>query len=144
MKWSQDEFWISDQRNDVDVDAVHKLLSTTYWASLRPTGRTERGICESLCFSLKRCEDQIGFARVLSDGGCYAIVVDVVVDPQFQGKGLGKWMLTVIADHPYLAGAVLILWTADKVGFYEACGLKYETGFKMMRRMPEWMKGESK
>jgi GNAT superfamily N-acetyltransferase len=139
MNWSKDEFWISDQRSDVDVPAVHKLLSVTYWASSRPKERTEQGIRQSMCFSLKQRGEQIGFARVLLDGGCYAIVVDVVVGPQFQGKGLGRWMLSVIASHPDLAGAVLILWTTDKVGFYEACGLKHETGFKLMRRIPEWM-----
>ena len=140
MKWHKDNFWLSDELTDVDPSAVHRLLSTTYWASSRPRERTVRALSHSVCFSLKQESQQIGFARVLTDGGCYAIVVDVVIDPRFQKRGLGRWLLSVISAYPDFIGTVLILWTTDQVGFYEACGLRHEAGFQVMRKAPDWMK----
>src|SRR4051812_18063511 len=99
MKWHKDNFWISDELADVDIPAVHLLLSSTYWASARPKERTERSLRQSVCFSLKLESQQIGFARVLTDGGCYAIVVDVVIDSRFQKRGLGRWLLSVISAY---------------------------------------------
>ena len=139
MKWRKDEFWLSDESSAVDTAAVHRLLSTTYWASSRPKERTERAIGHSICFSLKFDDEQIGFARVLSDDGCYAIVVDVVIDTRFQRRGLGRWLLSSISSYPRFDGMVLILWTTDQVDFYKACGLDHEEEFQVVRRAPHWM-----
>ncbi len=140
MKWSKDEFWISDEFSDIDWTTVHTLLATTYWASTRPRDRTERGAENSVCFSLRRNDGQIGFARVLTDDGCYAIVVDVVIDQRFQRQGLGRWLLSTVSAHPRFEGMVLILWTTDRVEFYKACGLSHEEEFQVMRLAPRWMK----
>ena len=140
MKWHNDEFWLTDESSDIDLGAVHSLLSTTYWASARPKERTERATEKSVCFSLKLDREQIGFARVLTDDGCYAIVVDVVIDARFQKRGLGRWLLSTISSYAKFDGMVLILWTTDKVEFYKACGLTHEEEFQLMRRAPSWMK----
>jgi GNAT superfamily N-acetyltransferase len=140
MKWHNEGFWISDDPSEVDTPAVHRLLSTTYWAAARPKKRTERGVTQSVCFSLKKDDAQIGFARVLTDDGCYAVVVDVVIDPRFQRKGLGGWLMTIITSYSRFEGMVLILWTADQVDFYKACGLSHLRDFAVMRKAPAWMK----
>lgn len=140
MKWFQGEFWLSDDLADVDMPAVHRLLSTTYWASARPRERTEQALSHSVCFSLKQEAAQIGFARVITDEGCYAIVTDVVIDARFQKRGLGRWLMAVIRSYPRFAGSVMILWTTDQVDFYRACGLSHEAGFKIMRQTPDWMR----
>jgi len=144
MKWHRNNFWISDELTDVDTASVNRLLSSTYWAASRPKERTERALSQSLCFSLKQECQQVGFARVITDGACYAIVVDVVIDSRFQKKGLGRWLLSVISAHPTFTGTVLILWTTNQVGFYQACGLQHEPGFQVMRQAPDWMKAETK
>lgn len=143
MKWYRDNFCISDEPADVDLPAVHRLLSGTYWAASRLRERTEAGVGKSVCFSLKDDAEQIGFARVLTDDGCYAIVVDVVIDPRFQRKGLGHWLMSAISSHPRFEGAVLILWTADQVEFYKACGLTQVPDFSVMRKAPAWMKSKA-
>lgn len=139
MQWHKHDFSISDAFVDVDMPAVHRLLSTTYWAAARPTERTERGAQNSICFSLKKAHEQVGFARVLTDSGCYAIVVDVVIDGRFQRQGLGRWLVSVITSHPQFAGMVLILWTSGQTDFYEACGLTHVADFQVVRKAPTWM-----
>ena len=140
MKWQNDDFWISDESADADTPAVHRLLSTTYWAAARPKERTEQSIRESVCFSVKKDAEQIGFARVLTDSGSYAVVVDVVIDSRYQRRGLGRWLISVISSHPRFEGMVFILWTADQVEFYQACGLTHVPDFAVMRKAPPWLK----
>jgi len=142
MKWHHDDFSISDDSSDVDIPAVHRLLSGTYWAAARPQQRSEDGMRGSVCFSLKHGAEQIGFARVITDGGCYAIVVDVVIDSRFQRRGLGSWLVEVITSHSRFDGMVVILWTTDKVSFYQASGLSEVPEFHVMRRAPGWMPGK--
>jgi len=143
MKWHNEDFWISDELPDVDMPTVHQMLEDTYWAKARPKERTARSVQKSICFSLKKQQEQVGFARVLTDGGCYAIVVDVVINVRFQRQGLGRWLMSVISSHPQFEGAVLILWTADQAEFYKACGLDHVSDFQVMRKAPLWMTDSS-
>ena len=141
MRWNKDSFYITDARDEVDLDAVHRLLADTYWAKERPRERTESSLSHSLCFSVKTKESELaGFARVISDAGCYSIISDVVIDPRFRKMGIGKWLIGVICQHPQVVGSVIILWTTDQVEFYKSCGLAHETGIEVMRKPPAWMK----
>ncbi|KAH8594430.1 hypothetical protein B0O99DRAFT_513688, partial [Bisporella sp. PMI_857] len=66
----------------------------------------------------------IGIARCVTDYTTFLYLTDVWVDPTYQGKGLGKWLIKcvqeVIENMPYLRRS--ILFTADwdrSVPFYE-------------------------
>jgi len=41
----------------------------------------------------------IGMARVIGDGGYYMTVVDVIVLPEYQGKGIGKAMMQKVMEY---------------------------------------------
>jgi len=38
----------------------------------------------------------VGMGRVIGDGGCFFIVVDIAVTPALQGQGLGKRIMTAL------------------------------------------------
>lgn len=38
----------------------------------------------------------VGMGRVIGDGGCFFIVVDIAVTPSLQGQGLGKRIMTAL------------------------------------------------
>ena len=38
----------------------------------------------------------VGMGRVIGDGGCFFIVVDIAVAPALQGQGLGKRIMTAL------------------------------------------------
>ncbi|MEM8915970.1 MAG: GNAT family N-acetyltransferase [Pseudomonadota bacterium] len=40
----------------------------------------------------------IGMGRIIGDGGCFFQVVDIAVDPNFQGRGLGKRIMAALTE----------------------------------------------
>jgi len=43
-------------------------------------------------------EEVVGMGRVIGDGGCFFIVVDIAVAPALQGQGLGKRIMGALDD----------------------------------------------
>jgi N-acetylglutamate synthase-like GNAT family acetyltransferase len=122
MNWERDDFTISSEKGKVDIDALHDMLSRTYWAKDRSREEIEKTIANSLCFSLFKGDEQVGFARVLTDGVAYAVILDMVIREDFRGQGLGKWMLQCLVEHPQVVPLRQVLWTSDADGFYQKLG----------------------
>jgi GNAT superfamily N-acetyltransferase len=98
------EFLLSTDPERLDVNVIHKFLTECYWAKGIPRDIVERSIQNSLCFGAYAHGQQIGFARVISDFATYAYIGDVFVLEPFRGRGLGKWMMESIMQHPRLQG----------------------------------------
>ncbi|HCH2083581.1 TPA: GNAT family N-acetyltransferase [Vibrio parahaemolyticus] len=68
----------------------------------------------------------IAMGRVVGDGACNFEVVDVAVDPAYQGQGLGRKVMTYIDN--YLSSVALegsyVSMIADEPEFYEKLGYK--------------------
>ncbi|EGU57742.1 hypothetical protein VINI7043_24107 [Vibrio nigripulchritudo ATCC 27043] len=68
----------------------------------------------------------IGMGRVVGDGACNFEVVDVAVDPSYQGKGLGKQIMQYI--DAYIASVALegsyVSMIADEPEFYQKLGYR--------------------
>jgi GNAT superfamily N-acetyltransferase len=60
----------------------------------------------------------VGFGRTVDDGIYYALVVDLVIDPEYQGSGIGSRILAELKDD--LKGFLFTTLTAapGKDGFY--------------------------
>jgi GNAT superfamily N-acetyltransferase len=57
----------------------------------RTIGAAQRGLPNTLYGVSLLCGDEVvGMGRVIGDGGCFFIVVDIAVTPSLQGQGLGK------------------------------------------------------
>lgn len=135
MDWRKDEFTISTSRNRLQIDAIHKFLSEeSYWASERTKRQTETAIKNSLPFGVYKGENQIGFARVVTDFATFAYLGDVYILPEFRGRGLSKWLMATIINQPDLQGfRRWVLATKDAHTLYE----KFDfTGLKFPER---WM-----
>lgn len=88
-----------------------------------PFSRVEEAIAHSLNFGLYSKEQQIGYARVISDFTSVAYLGDVYVLPDFRGQGLSKWLMQTIMAYPELQGLRRwILSTADAHGLYKQFG----------------------
>lgn len=125
MTWTKDEFTLTTDKTRIDIAFVHAFLSRSYWAENIPVEIVQQSIEGSLCFCLLHQTGQIGFARVITDGATFGYLADVFIDEAWRGKGLSKWMMEIIIQHPALTGLRrLLLATRDAHGLYEQFGFK--------------------
>ena len=122
MEWQRDAYTLTDETARLDLASVVALLRNTYWAAERSVEITERSLRHSLAFGLFHGAEQVGFARVVSDRATVAYLCDVVIADVHRGKGIGKWVLTCILEHPELRGCRIDLFTKDAQEFYRAFG----------------------
>jgi len=122
-EWVRDDFAISTDRQRLDLDVVHDYLASSYWAAGMPRAVLERGIENSLAFGIYRRDEQVGFARVITDLATYAYLSDLFVLEEYRGQGLSKWLMECILAHPGLQGLRrFALFTRDAQGLYERYG----------------------
>lgn len=76
--------------------------------------------------SVRDGDTLIAMGRVVGDGACNFEVVDVAVDPVYQGQGLGLKVMEYIDD--YLSSVALegsyVSMIADEPAFYEKLGYR--------------------
>jgi len=134
MKWQMYEFTITDDKSAVDIETVHRLLRESYWANTRTKEALATCIEHSLCFSVFCDSEQIGFARAVTDYAVFTWIADVIVDPRFRGRGLGKFLMRCVLEHPALRSTKKLLRTRDAHGLYEQFGF---TRTQCMERLPD-------
>ena len=124
MEWHKGDYTISTDRERIDVETVHRYLTAeSYWAAGIPLDVVIRSIEHSLCFGLYRGAQQAGFARVITDYATFGYLADVFVLEPHRGRGLSKWMISVIRNHPDLLGfRRWMLATRDAHGLYTQFG----------------------
>ncbi len=121
-----EEYFISTDIDKMDVDTIHRYLSeSSYWAKGIPKELVGKSIKHSLCFGVFSGDEQVGFARVVTDRTSFAYLGDVFILPTHQGKGLSKWLMQAIHDYPDLQGLRRwMLFTRDAHGLYSQFGWK--------------------
>ncbi|MEM1259377.1 MAG: GNAT family N-acetyltransferase [Bacteroidota bacterium] len=125
---------ISSDRSLLDVNKIHGVIKSSYWGSYRSVEQTKKTIENSLCFGAYCAEEQIGFARVLTDEVVLAHIMDVVIFEGYKGKGIGKRLMEYILKDSRVRDVLSItLKTKDAHTFYE----KY--GFKKVGNSKLWM-----
>ncbi len=123
MEWHKGTFSISTDRRKLDRPMIHEFLRNSYWAKGIPREIVDRSIEHSLCFGLHEREQQVGFARIITDYSTFAYVSDVFVLDSRRGQGLATWLMEVILGHPDLQNLRRwMLATADAHGFYRKVG----------------------
>ena len=95
---------VSTDRARLDVDLIHRVLGATYWALGIPRDVVTRSIAGSVAFGLYDVDQQVGFARVITDLATYAYLADVFIVEERRGQGLGDWLVESIRLHPQLQG----------------------------------------
>jgi GNAT superfamily N-acetyltransferase len=105
---------------------VHKFLSEeSYWCPGVSREVVDRSIDNSLCFGAYEGDEQIGFARVVTDRTTFAHLMDVFVVSAHRGSGVGKELLRAVMSHPDLQGLrKFTLHTEDAHSLYEQFGFR--------------------
>ena len=103
MEWQRENFIISTDKSKLDIPYIHQFLSKeSYWAVNIPLHLVEISIEHSICFGIYNKEQQIGFARIITDQATFGYLADVFVDINYRGIGLSKWLMQIITDLPFM------------------------------------------
>jgi GNAT superfamily N-acetyltransferase len=120
----RDEFLLSTDPKRLDLEVIHGFLTDCYWAKGVPREVVARSNEHSLCFGVYDGSGvQVAFARVVSDFSTVAYIGDVFVLESHRGRGLGKWLMECITQHPALQNLRRwMLTTRDAHGLYSQVG----------------------
>jgi ribosomal protein S18 acetylase RimI-like enzyme len=77
------------------------------------------------CFAWDQ-KELMGAGRALTDGVRFAVIFDVVVLPEYQGRGIGKQIMAFLAERSK-APNILLHAVHGKEGFYRKLGYRKMT-----------------
>lgn len=132
----EEGYVFTDDSEKIKLENVCRLLKQSHWAKNRPQEIIERTIQSSICFAVYYKEIQIGFARFISDYSVYTLIMDVIVDEKYRGKGIGKKLIEIISNYPSVKNTSKFLWTTYAAGFYSKCGFKEESQYSYLFNRP--------
>jgi len=132
--WSKGDYEISTDRARIDMGMVHEFLTNSYWAKEIPLEMVRRSIENSISFGVYHGQQQVGFARIISDQATFAYLADVFISPAYRGRGLSQWLMECIVSHPDLQG--LRRWM---LATQDAHGLYAKFGFTPIKSSESWM-----
>ncbi len=124
----------------LDSDQLGQLCAlfrkAAFWAKDRSNEDMERAIAHShpvvIAWDAARL---VGFARATSDGVFRATIWDVMIDPDYQGAGLGRRLVETLIAHPHMNRVECIyLMTTHQQRFYERIGFERNNTTTMVLR----------
>ena len=126
---------INTDRSKLNIKIIHDYISTkSYWGKGRSLEVVKKSIDNSFCFGIYFKDDMIGFARVVTDYATFAWIADVFILQEHRGKGLSKWLMETILNHPELQGfRRWVLSTKDAHELYR------KFGFRELNKPERWM-----
>jgi GNAT superfamily N-acetyltransferase len=121
----------------LDINLIHAFISNTYWAKGRSLEQVQTCIDNSLNFGIYLNNQQIGYARVVTDYVAFAYLLDVFIIEQYQKQGYSTQLMEFILNLPELKSIkVWRLATTDAHYLYQKFGFTaLKSPEKMMERI---------
>lgn len=132
--------------NSIPVKEYNKLRELVGWGAFSEK-QAKKGLENSAYIvAAKQEEHVVGTVRVIYDGGSVAFVVDVMVAPNYQGRGIGQCMVKRLMA--YLKSCldpgdmifVGLMAAKGKEGFYEQFGFIDRPNDSMGPGMVMWLR----
>ncbi len=116
---------VSTDKNKLDIAFIQNFLKNIFWKAPRTIADVQTVIDNSFCFGIYLNEQQIGFARVITDYVVFAYVMDVFIVESHRGKGYSSILIDKIMREPKLQQVqIWRLATKDAHFLYEKFGFK--------------------
>jgi GNAT superfamily N-acetyltransferase len=132
-------------KHHITVTQYNDIRKSVDWLTL-PEVQAERGLKNTYYLVAAVHEDKaIGMARVISDGGYVVYISDVIVNPAYQGFGIGKLMMEdimnflktdIAKEYPVM---INLMAAFGKENFYEKFGFKVRPSVDTGAGMFQWL-----
>jgi GNAT superfamily N-acetyltransferase len=114
---------ISTVKSKLDVPFIQHFLKDIYWAAGRTIEEVQTTIDHSFCFGIYLNDQQIGFARVITDYVVFAYVMDVFITEEHRGKGYSSLLIEAMMKESKLQEVkIWRLATSDAHFLYKKFG----------------------
>ena len=113
--------------NEIDWNRLTELFEKVQWGNRLPEIIKSAFEKSSQTIFIYENDILIAFGRTVDDGKYYAILVDVIVDPEYQRKGIGTIIINSLKEQ--LSGYSFVTLTAEpsKKEFYNKIGWKKQS-----------------
>ncbi len=131
---------VSDRLTAEQADELLRLYRGEWWSRRRTSGDVARLLAGSdLIVALVEAQSRslAAFARVVTDGVCLALILDVIVAPGHRGRGVGRLLMDSVLAQAALRDVVSVelVCQPELVPFYAKWGFTDEVGrSRLMRR----------
>ena len=133
-------FAVIHQLTELQIKDLHVLFQGEWWTTGRQLDEVRR-MLEHTDVIVALCEPQtqklVAFSRVLTDRVYKALILDVIVDGAYRGRGLGRALLDLILQHPALSAVrhFELYCRPELVPFYRQWGFTDDlAALRFMRR----------
>jgi len=114
---------VSTDKSKLDIAFLQNFLKDIYWAAGRTIEEVQTTIDASVCFGVYLDNQQIGFARVITDYVVFAYIMDVFIDEKYRGNGYSSVLIDTMMKEPQLQQVkIWRLATSDAHFLYEKFG----------------------
>ena len=125
--------------DEVRRDELVALFQSAWWTAARTpeaVARMLRGSDVVVGLVDEASDRLVGFARVVTDSTFLAVVLDVIVTPDFRGTGLGARLMDELLARPELAevDSIELVCQPELVDFYRRWGFSDEVGRSLLMR----------
>ncbi len=111
---------VSTNKSKLNISFIQNFLKDIYWEAGRTIEEVQTTIDASFCFGIYLDDNQIGFARVITDYVVFAYVMDVFIDENHRKKGYSSILIDAMMSEPKLQEVkIWRLATSDAHFLYE-------------------------
>lgn len=117
---------------DIDPDDFINLRKVLGWKEIN-LAQVEKALNNTMCkVSIKIDNEIVGLGRLVGDYSCKGVLSDILVHPDYQGKGFGKIVVTTLlqmVQDNLNEGDLFQIEATPTYGnreFYVKCGFKYK------------------
>jgi GNAT superfamily N-acetyltransferase len=120
------EYLISTDKSRLDMACIHDFLSNhSYWAKGIPIETVRKSTEHCMTFGVYYGQQQVGFARVISDYATFAYLADVFIVETHRKKGLSKELIRfILAQEEFQGLRRFMLATRDAHVLYASFGFE--------------------
>ena len=135
------ELELRNSLTETQIEELVALFGLEWWTRGRDPDSVRAMLSSpGLVFALvvPTTERLAAFARVLTDGVYFAIILDVIVASDFRGRRVGRRLVEEICGHPGLADvkSLELVCQPELAPFYRKWGFSEEVGGSTLMRRP--------